>query len=467
MRSQKNSSTTFDNSSIWAADRCFALTFGHTHHNLKEECFEYDFGLRTTLNAIDPHKLKSTDILQPGNAKRQRTQSPAVADLTFFDFDRDESVIKNLSGKVKEEYKELFLDVTGASNLRISTKLQPSKLIGLCKSILEIYKKEDYKENFPDIQNVVPIKDPQKIAQLNAELLEAFKNDSIDLVMTVPEIVDYQSNDYYKFRGAGKSRSLYEDVYIANYREYLSDNNLTEIDIDVFKKHKLQIVDENGHTRKEASIFRCFLFDCKVKTEHFHLCDRHWYRIEDDYIKVLQNELDPFFRDSFLPNCTEKKEQDYNSKVSEENNEFICLDGKNISPSGQSQVEPCDLFTTNEETAVFCHIKISTRSSTLSHLFNQGHNSIALIKTEITAFQKLQELVRLTNGNSPLPLENKKFEVVFGIITKKNPANKSDNLPIFSRISLRRVIRSLSAMDVKPTMIFIKDDVNRKVAINQ
>jgi uncharacterized protein (TIGR04141 family) len=30
--------------------RCFALSFGHVFHNLKEESYEYDFGLRVTLN---------------------------------------------------------------------------------------------------------------------------------------------------------------------------------------------------------------------------------------------------------------------------------------------------------------------------------------------------------------------------------------------------------------------------------
>ena len=30
--------------------RCFTLSFGHVYHNLKDESYEYDFGLRVTLN---------------------------------------------------------------------------------------------------------------------------------------------------------------------------------------------------------------------------------------------------------------------------------------------------------------------------------------------------------------------------------------------------------------------------------
>lgn len=64
--------------------RIFVLTFGMTYHKLQEGSYEYDFGLRTTLNAIDPTKIKSTETVQPDNAKRQRMQSPTADTLSFF-----------------------------------------------------------------------------------------------------------------------------------------------------------------------------------------------------------------------------------------------------------------------------------------------------------------------------------------------------------------------------------------------
>ncbi|MGO6846272.1 TIGR04141 family sporadically distributed protein [Rhizobium ruizarguesonis] len=38
-------------------DRCFALSFGHVAHNLIDSGYEYDFGLRVTLNSLDPHNV--------------------------------------------------------------------------------------------------------------------------------------------------------------------------------------------------------------------------------------------------------------------------------------------------------------------------------------------------------------------------------------------------------------------------
>ena len=82
-------------------NRWFALTFGMTHHKLKDVCFEYDFELRTTLNVLDSEKVKSTDILVPENAKRQRIQIPKANSLNYFDIKQNESIIKKLTGDRK------------------------------------------------------------------------------------------------------------------------------------------------------------------------------------------------------------------------------------------------------------------------------------------------------------------------------------------------------------------------------
>jgi uncharacterized protein (TIGR04141 family) len=61
-----------------------------------------------TLNSLDPHKLKSTDTLDPGANKRRRTQLPTESELTLFDFGRDSAILRSLTGKVRDEHKELL-----------------------------------------------------------------------------------------------------------------------------------------------------------------------------------------------------------------------------------------------------------------------------------------------------------------------------------------------------------------------
>lgn len=442
------------------------LTFGSTYHQLKDESYEYDFGIITTLNALDPRKIKSTDLLQPENAKRQRIQSPVASELNFFTLNSDETILKKMTGAVKDEYTELFKNITGGNSLRVSSNLQANEISGLCENLLNIYEKEDYKTTFPELQNIVAVKDPIILNKLKQKLVDAFNEDPapVELVLAIPEIFDY-SNDYIiKYSGDGKSDLEFSDVYIKGYREYLLDRQIISVDnVEKFISHKLRILDENENIIKEYSVYKSFLFDCELEEKVYHLCEGDWYFIETDFINKLSMELDPLFVDTheYLHQCEKKREDDYNDSVKESNNNVICLDKTSISPLGQYQVEPCDLLYVKENYLELAHIKISTRSSSLSHLFNQGINSVELLRRNEDAQNKLKELIK--NDAEMLPLiEKGDYSVTYGIITKNNSQKKSKSLPIFSRISLLRTANALKIMNIPLRVYYIYDNVQRK-----
>lgn len=447
-------------------NRWIVLTFGMTYHQLKDNCYEYDFGLRTTLNALDPKKIKSTDILQPENAKRQRVQSPTASELVFFDLNSDETILKKMTGAVKNEYADLFKNITGGNSLRVSSKLQADEISGLCNELIEIYKKEDYKTNFPELQNIVPVKDPALLNQLKSKLITAFNEDPapVELVLAIPEIFDYSTDYKIKYSGEGRSELEFTDVYIRGYREYLLEKQIDSIDaIDKFISHKLRILDGNDTSIKEYSIYKSFLFDCELDDKVYHLCEGEWYFIENDFIIKLSAELDPLFIDTheYLDQCDMKREDEYNISIKDSYPNVICLDKKNISPNGQYQIEPCDLIYVKDDYLELAHIKISTRSSSLSHLFNQGINSVELLRRNEEAKNKLKELIE--NNVEMLPfIDEGKYSLSYGIITKNDRQRKSKSLPIFSRISLLRTINALKTMNIPVQIHFIYDNVDRK-----
>ena len=441
-------------------ERWMVMTFGMTYHQLKDNAYEYDFGIRTTLNALDSEKIKSTDILMPENAKRQRIQIPIASNLNYFDFRQDETVIKRLTGAVKNEYSDLFKNVTGSNGLRFSSTKQSSEIKELCAKLLEIYLKEDYKKSFPDIQNVAPIKDPDIIKRLDNNLVMSFNNTtSDDIMLSIPDIFDYDKSYKIKFLGEGRSNE-FEEVSLVNYKKYLSDKSVKIENVELLHKHSLALLNEADHEIKRYAIYNSILFDCKDEDKTYHLCDGEWYLVSDDYIQKLSSYIDPFFVDSveFLTDCDKKREDEYNIAMKKEN--VICLDKKNIAPEGQTAVEPCDLITINDEVLQMVHIKISTRSANLSHLFNQGLNSVILLREEDSSCNKLKELV---SGNTEFLtlIDEKKIGVIYGIITSKDRSKKSSNLPFFSRISLMRVLKELKRMGISCKVYFIRDMVNR------
>ena len=446
--------------------RHFVLTFGHAYHDLKDESYVYDFGLRVTLNSLDPQKLKSTDILSPAVAKRQRIQSPIGTDLTYFDFDKDSTILKTLTGKVKNEYKELFRNATGASNLKISSKASPDGILKLCRQAYDVYRKDDYKESFPDVQNISPIKDPATLRTLDKKLLDVFNEGSKDLVLAIPEIIDFQDNLDISFSGLGSSPT-YEDVFIGYYRDYLKNANNSIVSIETLKSHQLHVCDENGIAKKSFSVYKCLLFDGEVNNVHFHLCEGNWYQVEKEYIKRLSLFLDPLFANIDFPDFNHESENAYNLHVANNNKKYVCLDKTSIAPSGQTGVEPCDLYCALNGYGYLYHVKISTRSSSLSHLFNQGVNAVELMKLDEASQTKMVDLIKKNlNGNDETtyatPIKARQFKVTYVIATHKDGKKKSANLPLFSRISLMRCMKSLILMSVESTICFVNDVSEKK-----
>lgn len=453
---------------LTANSRNFVLSFGHVYHHLKDECYEYDFGLRVTLNCVDPEKLKSTDIVEPGASRRRRTQTPAATDLTYFDIDRDGAIIKSLVGIVKDEHKVFFQHATGSSNLRLSSALEPHRLKELCEKLLLLYQSDVYKASFPDIHNIEPVRDPKKIELLNVELLKALKEKREELYLTVPDILNYSEGLLVSFAGEGESLN-YPDLFTSQYFEYLEQNDfdLNEITIEKLKSHRLTLIDDNGRVKESYSILKCIAVDIETPGDNlsYHLCDGNWYRVEKDYITKLQSYLDPCFEDLSLLPFKHDTEGKYNLAVEADDGRFLCLDKTNISPRGN--VEPCDLYTVTNDLAVLYHVKVSTRSALLSHLFNQGINAIELIESEDEARNRLKAHVenRLGANNRETylaPIDQNKFKVVYAIITAKNKANKSKNLPLFSRISLMRSIKTLKLMKIPGAYCFVQDDSEKK-----
>lgn len=455
-------------------DRCFALSFGHAHHNLKDESFEYDFGLRVTLNCIDPNELKSTDTLEPGAALRRRTQLPVGSDLTYFDFDRNSAILKSLTGKVLPEYIELFKNVTGSSSLSIRSSVASNGLADLCRKLLGLYQSEGYRATFPDIENIVPVKDPVIVELLNERLIEGVRAKNDSLYLTIPDIIDYRNQGYQaSFSGLGSSLN-HEDIFVTKYYEYLESHNraLEDLEYEQLCSHGLVLTDEEGKVKESYSLINCLIFDTALdnQAQTFHLTEGKWYRVENSYIDKLKAALDPLWVDTPLPHFAHDNEGHYNEMIAAENGAFICLDTEDISPTGQTQIEPCDLYSIDENVAVFYHIKRSTVSAQLSHLFNQGNNAIELLKLEETCLARLRELIGARVSEEARagflgPLDGQKYKVVFGIVTHKDRTKKSENLPLFSRVSLMRIARSLQLKNTECCFGFIEDRSEKKAGV--
>jgi uncharacterized protein (TIGR04141 family) len=240
---------------------------------------------------------------------------------------------------------------------------------------------------------------------------------------------------------------------------------LVEVGIEDLKQHSLLLTDEEGTPRERYGLLKCLIFDTTLGqgTQTYHLCEGGWYKVETSHVAKVQAYLDPLCADLELPAYSHDTEGAYNEAVAQANAAFLCLDRTNISPAGQSAVEPCDLLAVKDGHAAFYHIKVSTFSALLSHLFNQGTNAIELLKLEAEARSNLKALVeqKAEDGSADAylaPVNDEQYHVIFGIVTHKDKAKKSLNLPLFSRISLMRNMKALQVRSVRASFGFIADE---------
>lgn len=459
---QSNSATAF----VECGTRTMVLTFGSGQHLLKEEAYVHDFGTQVVLNAVDPNKLKSTDTLEPDSSQRRRVQIPFDGDLALLSFTGDSAVLKSLTGKAKTEHRDLVGSVTGAASLRVTTPAEPEDLPALLERLSQLYESEDYRKTFPNVRQIQPVTDPDIIKRLNSQLTAAVFDTSAPLVLTVPDILDYSTETYVQFKGRGVSE-IFDDVYIKHYREYLESKGVTASTLTVngLKHDTLCLLDGNDEVSKRWSILRSLVLEVQEEDGYsYHLSDGTWYRVATGLIESLRSFLNPYWIETNLPSHEWSEEAEYNIEASALTGS-ICLDKTNVSPHGK--IEPCDLLRIDESGTEFIHVKIGTGSASLSHLFNQAANSMLLLRTDQAAVDKLAKLLHQKSDDETSKhvvdsLNNEKCRVAIAIIShKRTPERKSDNIPIFSRISLRNALTTLKAMGVTATVQLVPDATDR------
>jgi uncharacterized protein (TIGR04141 family) len=448
--------------------RIMVLTFGAGQFLLRDDSYEHDFGTRVVLNAVDPRKLKSTETLDPDSSQRRRTQIPYDGDLALLSFTGDVSVLKSLTGKARPKYNDLVRSVTGSSSLRVTTPARAGDLPKLLSRLRKLYKSDDFLKTFPDVTKIRPITDPAVIASLDEKLSAAVFDLSAPIVLTVPDILDYRDESFVQFSGRGVS-PVFDDVYVKHYREYLEAHEVSHhtMSVEVLKHDYMLLLDGSNNQRQRWSIYKSLVYEVSDGSEYsYHFSDGSWFKVAADLIVALRQDVDPYWIDANLPEHRWSSEAEYNEEASDALN-AVCLDRTNVSPKGQTGVEPCDILRTEDDKFELVHVKIGTSSANLSHLFNQAVNSAELLRTVEQSRQKLHKLVEKRAGSSMADsvlaaVKSDQFEVAIAIVShKRTPDRKSDNLPIFSRISLRRALRSLSAMRVPVTVQLVPDTTNR------
>lgn len=439
-------------------ERVFAIPFGYGWTFLNYGVWEERFGLKITLNTVDPNNLRRIDKKNmssvPKDTSEQLSREGVAAD---FGIDLEQDLIQSITGKTKEE--GFGKTITGKDSLSLSVKIDLSNIQEFLKQAYKKYESDEYKKDFGWIDQISEVKDPKIIENLNKGLIDSIKNNNFDKVwMAVPELVDWA--DVAGFSYKNNKDDLKADIILAEFISNLPDSEKNNLSLDVFNKRIYCFGASSDELKYQWKAFNCLYCEIQddTKKKTYLLSNGKWYEVENNFSKQIDTNYQALRgqKTSFtLPIYQHKNEGDYNAKIAESDNQFCCMDGpKNVIPhgGGYSKIEFCDLLTKDKK---IIHVKHYGGSSVLSHLFSQGVVSGELFIADKDFRQKVNEKLsdshKIDNAESRPNASD--YEVIFAIISS---SDKDLEIPFFSKVSLRNAKRRLETYGYKVALQKIK-----------
>lgn len=434
-------------------ERLFVLTFGTGFHLVKNEAIERDFGLRVTLNSVDPDKLRSLDKASyVHNPLNSRTQSSV--DLGVFDLDVD-SETDMLYAVTGASTVALFgSHVTGRDALTLALEID---LNGLKDVLLEAISRYEtaLPRDFEWVENIQRVKDKDLLDVLDLELDDVLaKKDFKNMWLGEPEIIDWESQIGYSFDLYQKT-PRHVVLRIEDLAQYLKDKGVP-LTSESLKSQAIHINDNEYNSIKKWSAYRCLYAEVSSRKERYILRNSQWYIVDAEFADSVDkylDGLDPY--DFEFPTYAHDREEDYNAFVTKEYGSIELMDKKFIKIGGPyDKLEFCDLIKDSSE---FIHVKYYRSSSTLSHLFSQGFVASEAFISDSAFRKRLNEkLPASTKLSCPESRPDPgKYRIVYAIATNKKVPKE---LPFFSKVTLKNALKTLKTLNYSVSVSAIPVD---------
>lgn len=420
--------------------RVFAFTFGHGRSLLAPSCWVRDFGLKVTLNRVDPSKLRSIDSkVYDDLVRTRRTQTSRSSAMSEFELDVARDLVRGVTGEPKST--TFFNQLVGADGLKFSTPIAFADIGDLLNELLEAYKDDAYKKNFGWIDNVKET-DPQIAHELDALLVGTLRKGEIDGMHLAPaDILNWGNCGGFNFT-CGDRNSRYVELELGDYLRTLGAKCAT-LELSALHRHQVRVyhMDED-ELRDMWSVYDCLVWETAHNGGTYVLFDGRWFEIANSYCEYVSDFAAALAVDAIkLPTGIIGDDEDvYNAAVAKADpTQFALLDRVMVESAGAATpIEFCDLFTTGKH---LIHVKKRSSSATLSHLFSQGSVSGDLFLRDSTLRKdvatKLREMKKtahadLISRDRPSAPE---FRVVYAVLA---PVGKvwPPRLPFFSAVNL-------------------------------
>ncbi len=323
-------SNPFRNSSSYAVvvikveNRHFAIPFGMGVHLMDLSKIEYNFGLKTAINAIPKSEIRQLDTTKP-ELKSQKTKRLAVVGTTPEDFEinKEKEILRGIVGKVPKKM-EVGQAFEGRDSLRTFNPI--GSLIALKQyihKIYELYQQKTYKNEYPWIDNISLVRDKKLEEDLSKLLVKELKNGKLNEVYVIPPI--YFGEDTlikgFAFTTGDRTRvdkkSVFEMPSIHDWKKSIGDER-KKIAIDTLSGFKIHEIKEDERGRSWP-LERALSWETDFKENRYILSEGSWYEVSPNFYRLINSYFQNRVIDgsTLLPTPTKSKimESEYNKEI--------------------------------------------------------------------------------------------------------------------------------------------------------
>lgn len=433
----------------------FALTFGYGRSFLNQAKIERRFGLKVALNLIDERQIRSMDTKKFDEmVVSTNVQTSRTTELPTFGVDILRDILRAVTGIAPDGsgYKSL----SGADALVLGVEKPVTELDTLLRDLYSHYIATRYQAAFGWVDQLAEVRDPSLVDALDVQMVEQLRAfDTGSTHMAMPENLEWEDIEHFLIVPTKRQIQFDEldlDAYLAQPMTKHAD-----LTVEQLKRRRVSVkFIRSAEPDDRWSVYQCLISEQRRDGVLYALIEGRWFSIADSLVAQVDAAV------SAIPSATVtlpagrpgESEGDYNLRAASVSPELALLDKELVLPSGaRTKIEFCDLMSTDGS---LVHVKRKSRSSTLSHLFAQGHVSAeALVDGAMRdqvrqAIQKGAGTADASDWLSLIPpngtaLERDRVTVVYVVIANSS-ASGVEWLPFFSRLTLMQTVRDLNRL---------------------
>lgn len=428
----------------------FAFSFGRAHTKLKDEWLVPEFGKKVALNVIPQGQVvevRAEQVFAKWHIASER--APRAAAVHEFGFEADRDLVSAVEGVPSAKYIPLLgAKVRGGTALKFGMYF--SKLLETLDEIAERFDSGDYKTIWPQVDNLIVVRDETQIKALDNQLdniLTAPKpGDKISLAAPSSRSGDKPYPQHFVLGRMVKNYASSPYLLFGNWESYLSSKG-NIISLSASLDTPVHLLDENKDEIDSCSIYQCFGAEVSLNGQLFILSSGVWYEAKLDFINATNQVISKLVVTSpphSLPKWNQVDDEGtYNAEASKQDNSLWLFDKKLVHfGGGKSKFEFCDLMHLNTKTLYF--VKQPSGSASLSHLCEQVRRTAENFFSTDNAFRsKLAAEITKQNKNSDISwLTNRpnRHEWNLCLVSMGKPA---DQFPFFAKCGITRLVREL------------------------